>query len=85
MMVRFLIALTFLGPLALAKPGKRSDVLELDSGDIVGYQRRPKIFLEFETHSPTMDSIIFTRDDFDQAQRFDVRHRFKIVPPNEVQ
>lgn len=57
------------------------EVLDLKSGDIVGFQRRPKVFLEFETHSPTMDSIIFRRDDFDRNQLQDARARFKVQPP----
>lgn len=59
------------------------EVLELDSADIVGFQRRPKIFLEFETHSPTMDSIIFKRDDFDRNQLQDVKSRFRAQVPEK--
>jgi hypothetical protein len=55
----------------------------VDSTDIVGFQRRPKIFLEFETHSPTMDSIIFKRDDFDRSLLEDAKTRLRAQVPEK--
>ncbi len=66
---------------SLAFGQEKKGVVELESEDIVGYQRRPRIFLEFESHSPTMDSIIFRRDDFDRNQLDDTRLRFRTQVP----
>lgn len=57
--------------------------VDLQDEDIVGFQRRPKIFLEFETHSPTMDSILYRRDDFNRNQLEDARYRFRAQVPEK--
>jgi len=57
--------------------------VDLQDEDIVGFQRRPKIFLEFETHSPTMDSILYRRDDFNRNQLEDARSRFRAQVPEK--
>lgn len=78
--MRFLLILISIMANAVVADPKAADV---DSTDIVGFQRRPKIFLEFETYSPTMDSILFKRDDFDRSLLEDAKSRFKAQVPEK--
>jgi hypothetical protein len=57
-----------------------SRVIKLKEDVIQGRRLRPQIFLEFESHSPNMDSIIYKRLDFADFQREDGYVRLQYVP-----
>ncbi len=58
----------------------KSGVVELDAEVIEGEARRPLIFLEFDKHSQTLDSIIFQRLDFNDFRRSHTNTYFKYLP-----
>ncbi len=55
--------------IAIAGPAKKStenssSVMQLEAEVIEGEAKLPAIFLEFEAFSPTLDSVIYQRNDF---------------------
>ena len=65
-----------------SKPGK-SAVVELDAELIEGETRRPLLFLEFDKHTPTMDSIIFQRLDFNDFRKVNSNIYLKYLRPRK--
>lgn len=54
-------------------------VIELEADVIEGEKKLPAIFLEFEAHAPTLDSVIYQRADFNDVKsgKIDVPLKFQ--------
>ena len=63
------------GPYDEANP----PVIELEADVIEGEKKLPAIFLEFEAHAPTLDSVIYQRADFNDVKsgKIDVPLKFQ--------
>lgn len=55
-------------------------VIELEADVIEGEKKLPAIFLEFESHAPTLDSVIYQRADFNDGANQKVKIPLKFQP-----
>lgn len=62
-----------------AKPSSPK-VLDFDADVIEGERKTPSVFLEIGTENPTMDSVIFNRNDFNDFHALDSKRRQQYQP-----
>lgn len=58
----------------------RKPVLDFETDVIEGEKRDPGIFLQFEAHAPTLEAVIFQRNNFNDLRSNRSRRRLRYVP-----
>ena len=75
--VAFMLLLTLLSPMGLTW-AKDSNVLDFEADVIEGEKRKPDLFIQMEGGAETMDSVLYSREDFNDFHEMDRKWRPKV-------
>lgn len=81
--IKFVLFFAFIFSFAYTEKiayAQKPNVLDFDADVIEGERKTPSVFLEIGAENPTMDSVIFQRNDFNDLHSLDSKRRQQYQP-----